>query len=147
MLKLVTGIIVLVAAIAAFAPAALLDAPLAAFSQQRLRLADATGPWWRGHGAVTTADGGVRIPVRWNVVGAAPVRGGLVVRVGDGDDDAPRATITIGSAGIDARELHVRVPAAMLATLDPRLQTMTPGGSISVDAPSLSAGGATAARS
>ena len=140
MLKLVTGIIVLVAAIAAFAPATLLDAPLATFSQRRLRLADATGPWWRGHATVATTAGGVRIPVRWNVDAAALVHGRLAVRVTD-DDDAPRALITFRSPGIDARDVHARVPAAMLATLHPRLQTMTPGGIITVDAPSLSSAG------
>jgi len=140
-LKLVTGIVVLVAAIAAFAPATLLDAPLAAFSERRLRLADATGPWWRGHGVVTSADGTVRIPLRWNLDGAALVRGRLAVRVGDGVDGGPRADVTLGSASIDARELHARVPAALLAALDPRLQALTPGGIIIVDAPSLSAAG------
>jgi hypothetical protein len=141
LLKLATGIVLLVAAIAAFAPATLLDAPLADFTQRRLRLADATGPWWRGRGAVTSADGNARIPVSWRLDDAALVRGSLAVRLGDGDDGEPRAAIIIGSASIDARELHARVPAAMLAALDPRLQALTPGGNIIVDAPSLSAAG------
>jgi len=136
--KPVTGIVVLVAAAAAFAPAALLDAPLAAFAQGRLRLADATGLWWRGHGAVASADGGVRIPVSWNIDGAALARGSFVVRIGDAGDGALRATLSIGTTRIDARDVHARVPAMLLATLDPRLQTLTPGGSIVVDAPLLS---------
>ena len=140
-LKLATGIVVLVTAIAAFAPATLLDAPLAKFSQQRLRLADATGPWWRGHGTLTSADGAVRIPVSWDVDAVALVRGRLAVRVGNGDTGGPRAAITVGSANIDARDVHARVPAAMLAALEPRLQALTPGGSIGIDAPSLSAAG------
>ena len=41
------------------------------------------------------------------------MRGSLAVRLGDGDDGEPRAAIIIGSASIDARELHARVPAAM----------------------------------
>ena len=137
-LKLLTGIVVLVAAVAAFAPAALLDAPLAAFTQRRLRLADATGLWWHGHGAVASTDGAVRIPVSWNIDGAALARGRFVVRIGDAGDGALRATLTLGTARSDARDVHARVPAMMLATLDPRLQTLTPGGTIVVDAPSLS---------
>lgn len=141
LLKLVTGIVVLVAAIAALAPATLLDAPLAALTQRRLRLADATGPWWRGQGTVTSADGAVRIPVSWTIDGAALARGRFAVRVGDGDDGGLRAAVTIGSMSTDVRELHARVPAAILGTLDPRLQALTPGGTLIVDAPSLSAAG------
>jgi len=141
MLKLATGIVLLVAAIAAFAPATLLDAPLAGSTQRRLRLVDATGPWWRGRGTLTSADGAARIPVSWKLDGVALARGSLAVRLGDGDDGEPRGAIIIGSAGVDARELRARVPAAMLAALDPRLQALTPGGNIIVDAPSLSAAG------
>lgn len=141
LIKLATGIAVLVAAIVAFAPATLLDAPLAAATQQRLRLADATGPWWRGRGVIASADDTVRIPVRWNVDGAALLRSRLAVAVGGGDDAETRAALTVGAASIEARELRMRVPAATLAALDPRLKPLTLGGSIGIDAPSLSAAG------
>lgn len=141
LIKLVTGIAVLVAASVALAPATLLDAPLAAATQQRLRLADATGPWWRGRGVIAGADGTVRIPVRWTVDGAALLRGRLAVAVGGGDDAEARAALTVGAASIEARELRIRVAAATLAALDPRLKPLTLGGSIGIDAPSLSAAG------
>jgi hypothetical protein len=141
LIKLVTGIAVLVAAIVALAPATLLDAPLAAATKQHLRLADATGPWWRGRGAIASADGTVRIPVRWNVDGAAILRGRLGVTIEGGDDAEARAALTIAAASLEVRELRVRVPAAMLVALEPRLKPLTLGGSIEIDAPSLSAAG------
>jgi hypothetical protein len=140
LIRFVTGIAVLVAAIAAFAPAALFDGALAAASQQRLRLVDATGPWWDGRGTVTARDGTARLPVRWRVDGAALLRGALVVRVAD-DDTGSRATILVASAGADVRDLHARVPAALLGVLDSRLRAVTLGGSIAVDAPSLTLAG------
>jgi hypothetical protein len=46
-----------IALAAGIAPAALLDGPLAARTQQRLRFVDATGVWWHGRGVVASADG------------------------------------------------------------------------------------------
>lgn len=133
-----TGVVVLVAVIAAFAPAALLDGPLAARTQQRLRLVGATGPWWRGNGLVASADGTSRIPVSWHLDAAALLHGALGVRIGDGDEAGPRATIAVTGARTDVHAFHARVPAALLGAFDPRLQSMALGGSVIVEAPDLS---------
>jgi len=139
LIRFVAGIVVLVAAIAAYAPAALFDGALAAATQQRLRLVDATGPWWDGRGTVAARDGTVMLPVRWRVDGAALLRGAAVVRVAD--DGGLRATISVASASVHVRDLHARVPAALLGALDSRLRAVTLGGSIDVDAPSLTLAG------
>ena len=57
------GLLLLVIAVAAFAPARLVDLQLAQASDGRLRLADAAGTVWRGDGIVTDARGALRLPV------------------------------------------------------------------------------------
>jgi hypothetical protein len=137
----VAGVVVLVAAIAVFAPAALLDLPLAAHTQQRLRLVDATGRWWRGHGVVTSADGTARMPVSWQLDAAAFARGAIAMHVGGVDDAEPRAAVAVAFARTDVRALHARIPASFVSAFDRRLQVVALGGSIVVDAPSLSVAG------
>jgi hypothetical protein len=119
----------------------LVDAPIAGSTQQRLRLIDATGVWWHGRGVLATADGTQRLPIDWQLDGGALARGSIVVRIGRGDDAPIAGTLTLRSAGFDVANLRARMPASIVAALDPRLQTLTLGGSVNVDAPSLSAAG------
>ena len=69
------GVVVLAAAAFAFAPAALLDRALAMRTQDRLRFVDASGVWWKGGGAIATADGSARLPIAWRVDPAPPPPG------------------------------------------------------------------------
>ena len=59
--------VLLLAAVALFAPATLLDARLNAATGGQLRLADATGSAWNGRGLVTNAQRTWSIPVGWKV--------------------------------------------------------------------------------
>ena len=135
------GALLLVAGAAALAPAALLDSPLAARTHDRLRLADAHGFWWRGRGAIVTADGAIRMPIGWRVDLAPLARGALVFHLASVDDAAPGGTIAITEGRTDVRDLHLQVPAAGIGALDPRLKTFALGGNVTVDVPAVTSHG------
>ena len=124
------------------APASLIDASLAARTQQRVRLADTTGFWWRGSGIITSADGTQRLPIDWHLDGAGLARGNIVVRLGREDGAGPVAgTLLVRADGLDVTGVRVRSPAAFAALFDPRLNAVTLGGTVDAVAPSLSAAG------
>jgi len=131
-----------IALAAAIAPASLIDATLAARTQQRIRLTDTTGFWWRGSGVIASADGTQRLPIDWQLDGAALARGRIVVRLGRNGDAGPVAgTLSLRSDGLDVTSLRVRFPAAFAALFDARLNAVTLGGTVDAAAPSLSAAG------
>ena len=138
--RTVFGVFVFAAAAITLAPAAIVDAPLAMRTQERLRLADAGGFWWRGHGLVTTADGTARLPIAWRVAALSFVQRTMVIRLVETDAAAPTGTITIGRGRVDIRDLHLRVPAAIAGSSDPRLQAVALGGTVTVDSPSFIVG-------
>ena len=89
-----------------FAPAAWLDAPLAARTQGRLRLADASGFWWRGRAVVTTNDGGARMPIAWRVALMPLASGHLVIELRPHDEaSGPTGTIDVRRGRFDVRDL------------------------------------------
>jgi len=142
MVGIVLAVTVAVVAFAAgMAPAALFDGPLAFRTQQRLRLVDATGVWWRGRGVVASADGLLRMPIDWQLDAGALARGSIVVLVGRTDDAALRGTLTLRSAGFDVHDLHATMPASVVAALDPRLQSVTLGGRVIAEAAAMEAAG------
>ena len=127
---------------ASIAPASLIDASLAARTQQRIRLTDTTGFWWRGSGILASADGAQRLPIDWQLDVAALARGAIVVRLGRADDDGTvTGTLSLRSSGFDITNGRVRMPAAFAAAGDARLRAVTLGGAIDAVAPSLSAAG------
>jgi len=65
----------LIAALAAFLPATLVDRRLAAASNNKLRLANASGTLWNGRGNITDAGGTWRVPVGWSISTQAVARG------------------------------------------------------------------------
>jgi hypothetical protein len=132
------GALALVVAAIALAPATLFDGPLAARSAHRLRLADASGFWWRGRGALATSDGAARVPVAWRIELFPLARGDFVLQL-DGDDDSMSGTMTLGHGRTAVRGLHVSVPAAVMTALDPRLQSLAFGGRVTLDTPSFAA--------
>lgn len=133
------GIVVSVAAIVALAPATLVDALLATRTQQRLRLTDATGFWWGGHGAIVTADGTARLPIGWRVDATPLLRGMVVVRLLADQAAAPTGTITIRDGRVELRDLRLRAPAWAIGAADSRLKTVALGGNVTLDAPAFSA--------
>ena len=83
-------LLLLVVAVAALAPARLVDARLAQATDGRLRLADAAGTVWRGEGIVTDARGALRLPVTWQLSPLAVLAGTAVFSV------APQGEIVAG---------------------------------------------------
>ena len=89
--------LMLLVALACFAPATLVDARLARLTDGRLRLADAEGPWWRGRGMLTDAAGTWRVPVAWRIVPGALAAGRLGVEfVADAGTPMPRGRLDAG---------------------------------------------------
>ena len=130
----------LIAAVALLAPASLVEAPLAARTQNRVRLVDSAGFWWKGHGTLAFGDGSARLPIAWRIELMPLLRGLLVAHAVD--DAAPMSlgTITATAQRVDLRDARVRIPAHVVATLDPRMQGMAVGGTILIDAPFLAVG-------
>jgi hypothetical protein len=129
-------VVALVAAAGLLAPATLLDAPIATRTQGRVRLVGADGFWWRGHGELTVADAGVRIPIAWHAQFADLARG-IVIHLLPVDAASPVGTITIHDESVDLRELRVRVPAAVFGGFDARLNAVALGGTTMFDVPAF----------
>ena len=135
------GTIVLAVAVIAFAPAAVLDRPLAARTADRLRLIEASGFWWKGRGAIATADGAARVPLAWRIEPASLARGALAIRLVEDGGATPIGTITVQRGDVVVRALHLWMPAALIGAFDPRLRYVALGGGVTVDAPSFTARG------
>lgn len=140
-LVVLVGAVVAVAAVALLAPAAALDAPLAARTGERLRLTDARGFWWRGHGVLATADGRAHLPLAWTVDVGPLLRGTLSIRLSDPDTSVDAGTLSLRDGGVDLRNLHVRVPAAVAGAVDSRLAAIGLGGNVALDASALASRG------
>jgi hypothetical protein len=136
-LRVVLAAVVLAAACLLLAPASLLDAPLAARTGERLRLADARGLWWHGHGVLAARDSPLRVPVAWRVALAPLLTGSLVVTFGGNDTAAPTGTLAIRDGSLDAHDLHIAVPATLVATLVPALSGIALRGEIDARAPAF----------
>ena len=137
--RVVLGAALLVVAAIATAPAAWLDRLLAQRTQQRIRLADSSGFWWRGHGDLTSAEGGARMPIAWRLHFAPLLRGRLAVEFErTADPRAMTGAFEMGRDAVDARDLAFRAPAALVSAFIPASRAIAWGGDVSVQAPSLS---------
>ena len=137
LLRVVLGAVALVAACLLLAPASLLDAPLVARTSGRLRLADAHGVWWRGHGVLAAQDGSARVPIGWRVALVPMLTGSLVVTLHGDDEAMPTGTFAVRDGALDVRDLHVVAPATMLSAVVPALSAVTLRGEIDARAPSF----------
>jgi hypothetical protein len=130
--------IALMAVVALLAPAALLDHALAQRTQNRVRLVDAHGFWWRGSGVLATSDGRAHVPLAWRVELAPLATGALVVHLVErGDDATPSGQVTLRHGSVDLRALRLRVPAAMASAMVPALGAVALGGEIALAIPAL----------
>jgi general secretion pathway protein N len=122
--------LLIVAAFLAFAPASLADARLAAATDGRVRLADATGTVWRGAGVLTDAHGTWRLPLAWRASPLAALRGVADV------DLAPQGRL-VANGGVAVNDLRVSLPAAALAGVLPSVPAVDTGGDLLLDAPAF----------
>jgi hypothetical protein len=128
----------LLAALAILAPATLLDARLAHVTQGRLRLAAASGTWWRGSGALTDASGQWSIPVAWHVEPASLLRGAVALTLdAPGNSPAPRGKVTWRDGTLSLEGFALTIPAAALEGAVATRGMLAFGGDIVLDAPSF----------
>ena len=130
-----------VVALAALAPATLIDARLERATGGRLRLAEAQGSVWSGAGWIEMrdADGraGVAKRLAWRVLPESLWRGRLVAEVTLDQDAKPfRATLSPSRVEISAAALHL--PAAALGLGLPRLTALRLSGDLRLEIAQLS---------
>lgn len=131
----VAALAFLLAAVAAFMPAALVDRRLDAATAGRIRLADAAGTVWEGRGAVTDAAGTWRAPLAWSISKADVLRNVHAVSLRPIDGAAtPHGTVEVIDDGARVHDLAVEAPAQALAALLPVRALPVLGGTIAVSA-------------
>lgn len=133
-----SAVVLLLAAVAALAPAALLDWRLAAVTQGRLRLADSEGTVWNGRGVLTDAPGTWSAPLAWRVQPVALLGGVLDVTLNPVRGAIePRGEIRLSQSDITLKNVVLSLPAAALpsASSDPAIVTLF--GEITVEAEAL----------
>ena len=123
----------LIAALAAFLPATLVDRRLAAASNNKLRLANASGTLWNGRGNITDAGGTWRVPVGWSISTQAVARGihEVVLRPID-SAPSPEGTVVVVEDGVALRNLVLDVPAAALQSAMPTKGLLVTGGTLAI---------------
>lgn len=126
--------LMLLLALIAMAPATLADGRVAAATDGRLRIADATGTIWRGAGALTDAGNTWQLPLAWSVAPAALARGALDVTLAPvRDGTQPRGAIAISTSGAALTDFRATVPAQALARWLPLRDAPALGGDIGID--------------
>ena len=128
--------LLLLVALATFAPATLLDAQLDAATQGQLRLADTAGTLWKGRGLVTNAQRTLSLPVSWDVDPLALARGDMAISLhAPSGGDLPRGEIARRNATLTLDGVVFALPAAALnGTMAPG-ESMALGGTLAFDAP------------
>ena len=138
------GLILLVVAFAWLAPAALADGRIAAVTEGRVRLADATGTVWRGAGALTDAQGRWQLPLAWRVDAWSLARGAFTVHFVPTANADARGTLFAEGDTVRVSGLHVDVPARALEALWTSAPVPRLDGILVVDAPAFTSDGHTA---
>jgi uncharacterized protein YdeI (BOF family) len=131
-------LIVAVVALAAFAPATLMDRGIAAATEGRLRISDADGTLWHGRGDVADARGAWRIPVGWAVAPTALLRGAMGVEFEPlADGGGPRGNVTLQERAIELRDVSLTIPAVAAARTLTDASPVELAGNIVVAAPAF----------
>jgi general secretion pathway protein N len=128
-------------ALAAFAPATLIDVRLQRMGEGTLRLAEARGSLWSGAGWIEARDAhgraGIARRLAWRVLPESLLRGRLVAEV-ELDQAARPFPVTISLSRLEIGALGVRLPAAALGLGMPRLAPLRLTGDVLVDVAHLS---------
>jgi len=132
---LVAFAVLVLAAAAAFAPAALLDARLDAVTQGQLRLANAEGSVWSGRGLVTNAQRTWSLPIAWNVALREIAHGGIAVALRNtGNGDVSRGNIAWRDGILAADDVALIVPSSAMSGAIAAGNAVAFGGTVAVDA-------------
>jgi len=134
------AVVALAAALIFEAPASLLDARLAAISQGRVRIANATGTLWRGSGDLVLS-GGTRQAVAWQIDAWPLLRGELRGSFTDAASSQSVASFDAGGDHIELRGVDLALPMeALLRTLGAPSFLATAGGEVTLHVERLSRG-------
>lgn len=136
-LGIVAGVVLLACAIVALAPAAVLDPLVASRSEGRVRLADASGLWWRGDGVVTSTDKQARMPIAWHVHLLPLLRARLVIELVPARAGMPSGTLAVARGDVEAHALQLTLPASLLPAFVPALSAVAPDGDVDVTSTSF----------
>lgn len=128
-------ILVVIATAVAFLPASLVDGRIAAATQGKVRLADATGTVWEGRGVLVDSAGTWRIPLGWSISKADVLRGthAVVLHPVDGAS-SPAGNVEVLDNGVRIRDLRVEMPAQAVFSSLPMRPLPAFGGTVAVSA-------------
>lgn len=128
-------------ALIATAPATLLDARLHGASDGRLRLAEARGTLWSGHGQLELRDprgrAGLAKRVTWRLLPAALVRARLAYEI-ELDPLSRPFPVTLSWSRIELADADIGLPAAALGQVVPKLATLGLTGDMNLHIPNIS---------
>jgi len=126
---LVVALAILFVAVHA-APAQLAGWWLRHASGGALLITDAQGSLYDGRGNLGDAAGRWSVPVAWTLETGALARGVLGVRFGASPADAVRGTLRVSPARVDASDVDVTLPAAIMTGSLPPMIALNAGGSV-----------------
>lgn len=128
----------LAAALALFAPATLVDHRLAQATAGKLRLADAAGTVWHGHGIVADNGGRFGIPVAWRTSRSALLRGAVSVELQPvAGAVTPTGLVELTNDAVSLRAAALEAPAQALTVALPARGLSALGGTLTVSAPAF----------
>lgn len=132
----IAATVIVVVAVAAFAPASLVDARIASATGGSLRIVETDGTLWRGRGVLSASDGRWRIPIAWTVDVAALARGVASIALGNDETTDLRGHVIAARDRIVVESLDATLPGALFGALDPAAGLAT-GGEVKVRATTL----------
>jgi len=125
----------LVAALAARAPATLMDGRIDSLTGGRVRLADPGGTVWNGSGELRTVPADMALRVTWHIdalpLGIGRLQGTASI------NDGPPATFAVHSNEFEVRDLKLTFPAQALLRVVGVSPIASAGGSVDLSVPSL----------
>jgi hypothetical protein len=136
-LVVVAAIVVVLAAIAAFAPAALVGVAVERLSRGAVSIAESDGTVWHGRGTLDV-QGALRLPLEWRVDLLPLARGEARMTVAPPAPAtaSPRADLSARRDAVTVRALDVAFPAEAIAALAPRAGVRLEG-ELRLSSPSL----------
>jgi hypothetical protein len=137
------ALLAFLAALAAFAPASLLDAQVQDASGGTMRLTAASGTIWRGTGRVAAASGGWSVPVGWTLAPLPLLRGEFDFSLAAPDGmDVPRGRVRVRGDAVRCEQVAFAFPADALRGLFARVPGLKLGGEIAAQADDFAFSGA-----
>jgi hypothetical protein len=142
----VVAALALAAALAAFAPAPLLNAYLQDQTNGALRLVGTSGTIWRGQGQLGDSTGTWSVPIGWDVAPLALLRGELdFTLIPPSGGDTPHGRVRVHGDAVELLDTVLVIPARALQPMFSRVPGLTLQGDITATANQFTWLGKTAA--